>query len=924
MKQYVDLNLTGHTLSDFLLTSSTALTAAGKMRYNGGKYYGYTTAEVAFLTKDDESSLSVKSATQLTTSRKLWGNSFNGSQDISGDITLGSGKKIYFGSTSYYIELVGGNLHTNIGFYSDKFISARGKDDSGSSGGGGADLESVWESLTGTVAPYASSVINVAHIPDLAISKITGLQSDLDTLSSGISTINGKIPSAASSANQLADKAFVNTALGGKLDYKRWACTIKCATWSRLCYIACGRSVIGSSFLINVMGTRNSVVYNDTFAIKAHHPTNGSIVKISGGNYSSGIQIRTVADSSGNCYVELYDAVRSATSSTTQTVYCSIIPIYIGTPTLYTAFTDGTTLPANFGVAKSLTTTTNNLQGNLSWDEITGKPSSMPASDVYAWAKAATKPSYTKAEVGLGNVDNTADANKSVAYATSAGTCTGNAVTATKASSISTEAGTSNENRPVFFGFSGDWTKVVYDADFQYNPATNTIKLGSGTLTPTNYSGNAATATKLATARTISLSGAMSASASFNGESNANLNVSSIDGSFISWADAAATCGTATPLDYACSPTIGGNRAALCNPAGITVESSIDGGTTWSDYGLTDAQKVNLLCDSGTVYLSPKHTSVDTAANAQLRVTLNGASMGVYTKLARCCIYGARMDASNLRVLVEWKASGTWSTQGTYTLSGWPAWNSFPASGRAFGGAVTALRLTFKVDAVSSSYPGGYYINKIFLLGQEGYTTPSTLAATGHLYSYNSSGDASFPAKVSGTQLVSKTYNSSSYFLMGDGSVATKKNLTSATHSGWSNTTTDAGLIPTMNTIAFWNGAFDSSGNSNLAYLDNFVYLRGATSFLRFNNKHTGFDIESTALHFSILTHNASNVYQSTRFQIPYSGAIKAGSSVEISGDLAVSSNVNVTNQTRSKTFSINGGCTLEYDSTNKCVKFVF
>lgn len=53
--------------------------------------------------------------------------------------------------------------------------------------------------------------------------------------------------------------------------------------------------------------------------------------------------------------------------------------------------------------------------------QITDFPSSMPASDVYAWAKAATKPSYTKAEVGLGNVDNTADKDKSVKYATSAG-----------------------------------------------------------------------------------------------------------------------------------------------------------------------------------------------------------------------------------------------------------------------------------------------------------------------------------------------------------------------------------------------------------------------------------------------------------------------------------------------------------------------
>lgn len=53
--------------------------------------------------------------------------------------------------------------------------------------------------------------------------------------------------------------------------------------------------------------------------------------------------------------------------------------------------------------------------------QITDFPTSLPASDVYGWAKASSKPSYTKSEVGLGNVDNTADANKSVKYAGSSG-----------------------------------------------------------------------------------------------------------------------------------------------------------------------------------------------------------------------------------------------------------------------------------------------------------------------------------------------------------------------------------------------------------------------------------------------------------------------------------------------------------------------
>ena len=75
--------------------------------------------------------------------------------------------------------------------------------------------------------------------------------------------------------------------------------------------------------------------------------------------------------------------------------------------------------------------------------QITDFPTSMPASDVYSWAKAATKPSYSKAEVGLGNVDNTADSAKSVKYAASAGSAT----TAATANALKvTELNTQNLN----------------------------------------------------------------------------------------------------------------------------------------------------------------------------------------------------------------------------------------------------------------------------------------------------------------------------------------------------------------------------------------------------------------------------------------------------------------------------------------------
>lgn len=40
------------------------------------------------------------------------------------------------------------------------------------------------------------------------------------------------------------------------------------------------------------------------------------------------------------------------------------------------------------------------------YSDLTGTPISLPASDVYSWAKQPTKPSYTASEVGLGNVPN--------------------------------------------------------------------------------------------------------------------------------------------------------------------------------------------------------------------------------------------------------------------------------------------------------------------------------------------------------------------------------------------------------------------------------------------------------------------------------------------------------------------------------------
>lgn len=58
-----------------------------------------------------------------------------------------------------------------------------------------------------------------------------------------------------------------------------------------------------------------------------------------------------------------------------------------------------------------------NIAFSSDYNDLINQPDSLPASDVYEWAKSIAKPEYTKNEIGLENVDNTSDLNKPVSIA---------------------------------------------------------------------------------------------------------------------------------------------------------------------------------------------------------------------------------------------------------------------------------------------------------------------------------------------------------------------------------------------------------------------------------------------------------------------------------------------------------------------------
>ena len=96
-----------------------------------------------------------------------------------------------------------------------------------------------------------------------------------------------------------------------------------------------------------------------------------------------------------------------------------------------------------------------------------------PATDVYAWAKAATKPSYTKSEVGLGSVENTALSTSTYYIGTTQNTYN-------RASASQTLTGVSID------GNAGTVTNGVYTTGSYSDPSWLTIsatKVGLGNVT---------------------------------------------------------------------------------------------------------------------------------------------------------------------------------------------------------------------------------------------------------------------------------------------------------------------------------------------------------------------------------------------------------------------------------------------------------
>lgn len=218
--------------------------------------------------------------------------------------------------------------------------------------------------------------------------------------------------------------------------------------------------------------------------------------------------------------------------------------------------------------------------------------------------------------------------------------------------------------------------------------------------------------------------------------------------------------GGVSPIDAAIIPMVGYNKTECANPEGIIIEYSNDAGATWIDYGLSDTIKSGLvsMCGNNPVYIGGG-TLTQKTLDDKLRITVNATKCGTYTDLKKILIEISLNGAKDVTVYIE-KAKGTAPTEfsevGTYSITGWSGWNSIDIGRTYFGGStesnVFVLRFTFSIGRLNTSgYTSALQIMHILFIGNTNWNTPSVMARSGHLYTYNTKQDATFPANVAAT-----------------------------------------------------------------------------------------------------------------------------------------------------------------------------
>ena len=310
--------------------------------------------------------------------------------------------------------------------------------------------------------------------------------------------------------------------------------------------------------------------------------------------------------------------------------------------------------------------------------------------------------------------------------------------------------------------------------------------------------------------------------------------------------------GNYSPIDAAMVPTLGANRAAFIKPEGVTIEYTRDGGTTWIDYGSSDASKIGFFTTSAAHTIGKSTTSNPSNGSCQLRVTINTGLARIYTALNKFVMYVSTSGSQGSTVTIE-KALESTPTNFINTnavnipISGYSGYNvinteNITTYGNSPASQYGRLRFTFKNTSVTTGR-AGLIVYSIFAYGGVGWTTPSTLAKSGLIYSFDTSQNVTFPSDVKATSFTGALSGNASSAtncsrsvvagngLTGGGALSANRTLTLGTPSAITLSSTNS-VAATSHTHAFTPGGTTSQyirGDGSLATYKDTTYIVATT-----------------------------------------------------------------------------------------------
>ena len=434
---------------------------------------------------------------------------------------------------------------------------------------------------------------------------------------------------------------------------------------------------------------------------------------------------------------------------------------------------------------------------------------------------------------------------------------------ATNAKNVTINRSNSNDNYPLLITNKGDGTTSKQDAVYAAQDNKVTMNPNTGTITATKFVGS--------------------------GESLTGLKEGNL-----TWGNKAVSGGV-TPMGMSLSAEHSANKAAFINGNAITIEYSTDGGTTYTDSGISATNKSALFTTSYGVNVGGSTAmTADNYTKLKTRITLtaqNGTNGYIYTDIKKILINAS--TATTLSMLVETMRGDatTWVTYGTYNISGWSGWNDVPLIVKLGGSSSQKdrpwkLRFTFSLTSYNTSYPTTKSVSSFRIFGENGWTVPSTLGTTGHMYTFDMSKNVTFPAKVTAGSFATSGSITATGNLVTSGSI----NFSSQGNIAWNNGTVQQKISINDSTDTTDNTFLFQESNDSGSTFSNLMTIAGNGTVTA--TKFSGSGASLTALNATQLTSGTVPAARLPKATTSAIGGVKIGSglSVDSNGVISVAS----------------------------------